>query len=108
MSAQPSELELQLVASLVKCGTFKTCACCGRRFTEREWNALPLLGEYADDVERICMKNCSCGSTIAVVVETFAANDFEVPPTLRSAQMPLFAGLDDGDHLDAFTRAERP
>jgi hypothetical protein len=108
VSAQPSELELQLVASLVKCGTFKTCGCCGRRFTKPEWDALPMLGEYVDDIERLCMKNCSCDSTMAIVTETFAANDFEVPPTLCSAQMPLFGDVDDGDHLDALTRAERP
>lgn len=43
----------------------KTCAC-GRTYTRAEWNKLRLVGEQVDDVERAELRDCVCGSTIAL------------------------------------------
>lgn len=43
----------------------KACGC-GRTYTAEEWAALELVGIMADDVETIELRNCPCGSTIAV------------------------------------------
>lgn len=45
----------------------KTCSC-GKRYNEAEWKRLPLVGEQDDGVERLELRNCSCGSTIAIVL----------------------------------------
>ena len=52
--------------------TFKTCGACGCSYTADKWRALPLKGiiddrrEHADG-ERLELRNCTCGSTLAVV-----------------------------------------
>jgi len=45
----------------------KRCAC-GRTFTDHEWSLLQFLGTMVDEVESIELRNCPCGSTIAVEV----------------------------------------
>jgi hypothetical protein len=45
--------------------TLKRCGC-GREYTRAEWNELRLAGEQVDDVERGELRDCLCGSTIAV------------------------------------------
>ena len=52
----------------------KTCGTCGRRLTAADWKALPLIGVIDDrrkhsDGERMQMRNCSCGSTLAIVTD---------------------------------------
>lgn len=47
---------------------FKTCTCCQRRISPLEWSQLPLLGWQSDDVETLELRDCLCGSTIAVVL----------------------------------------
>jgi hypothetical protein len=46
----------------------KTCSCCGQKYTAPEWGSLPLCGYYQDEVERLELRNCRCGSTIAIEV----------------------------------------
>lgn len=46
-------------------GPIKQCAC-GRTYTRDEWNKLRLVGEHVDDVERAELRDCVCGSTIAL------------------------------------------
>jgi hypothetical protein len=48
--------------------TLKRCGC-GRCFTRAQWRELQYVGAQADDVETLELRNCPCGSTIAVVVE---------------------------------------
>jgi len=45
----------------------KRCAC-GAAFTQRQWNALKLVGYHSDDVEELELRNCGCGSTIAITL----------------------------------------
>lgn len=42
---------------------------CGASYTEAEWQGLPLVGVQADDVEVLELRDCRCGSTLAVVVQ---------------------------------------
>ena len=43
----------------------KVCGC-GLRYTLVEWGELKLVGVQDDGVERAELRNCRCGSTIAV------------------------------------------
>lgn len=45
----------------------KTCGC-GLRHTAAGWKKLPLIGESDDGVERFEWRNCTCGSTIGIVL----------------------------------------
>ncbi len=51
----------------------KTCGC-GRRYSRAEWGALPCVGvsfspaDAEGPAEHLEYRNCSCGSTIAIVV----------------------------------------
>jgi len=47
--------------------TIKRCSC-GACYTEQQWESLPIVGDQGDDVEDIELRNCTCGSTIAIVV----------------------------------------
>lgn len=47
--------------------TIHTCSC-GREFTEHAWNLLPYVGVMRDDVERLELRNCPCGSTRALEI----------------------------------------
>ena len=42
----------------------KTCKCCRKTYNRAEWSALKLVG-ITDGVE---MRNCPCGSTLAIEV----------------------------------------
>lgn len=57
------------------CSPYKTCTCCGRAYPRADWEALPLLGLQPTETEEgrpanLVLKNCACGSTIAVEVPT--------------------------------------
>ncbi len=43
----------------------KACGC-GRAFTANDWSKLRLVGEHLDEVERQELRDCVCGSTIAI------------------------------------------
>ncbi len=45
----------------------KTCGC-GRMHTRAAWRALPFKGTQCDEVDHLELRDCPCGSTIAVVV----------------------------------------
>lgn len=45
--------------------TPKRCAC-GAVYDGHAWARLPLVGLHVDDEESIELRNCRCGSTIAV------------------------------------------
>lgn len=45
---------------------------CGRAYTEQSWNALPLVGYQADEVETLELRNCTCGSTHSVNIESLS------------------------------------
>lgn len=74
-------LSKHITAALVSLGDLKTaysqavqaykrCPCCGREHSREDFAALPLVGEQRseDDEARYLttMRNCACGSTIAV------------------------------------------
>lgn len=48
----------------------KSCACCGRTFTASSWLSLKYVGQQ-DDGEGgwLNLRNCPCGSTLAVESE---------------------------------------
>ena len=48
----------------------KICGCCGREFTQLEWEALAVLGYQPCGDYRLEYRNCPdpCGSTLAVEV----------------------------------------
>ena len=46
----------------------KRCAC-GRTFTAHEWSLLVFVGRMMDPEESIELRNCPCGSTVAIEVE---------------------------------------
>jgi hypothetical protein len=50
----------------------KVCAC-GEVFSASQWSALRYVGEQDDGVERIELRNCPCGSTIAILLEDHRA-----------------------------------
>ncbi len=59
----------------------KLCGC-GCSYTEHEWSMLMLIGRMKDEVEDIELRNCTCGSTIAQLNESWIAhsrNDNEMP-----------------------------
>lgn len=60
---------------------FKTCSCCQRAISAQEWTQLRLVGIQADDVETLELRDCDCGSTIAVVVPPPSTQP--VPETVR-------------------------
>ncbi len=46
---------------------FKMCTC-GRTFDARAWAKLALCGTLEDDAETLELRNCPCGSTLAIVL----------------------------------------
>ena len=62
--------------------TIHTCSC-GREFTEHAWNLLPYVGVMRDDVERLELRNCPCGSTRALEIPM---SDRESPHFVRAVQ----------------------
>lgn len=48
--------------------TIKRCAC-GQAWTLEGWRSLFLAGRLKDEVEDLELRTCTCGSTIALVVE---------------------------------------
>lgn len=51
--------------------TIKTCACT-REYTAAEWEALKLIGiqDCGDGEEFAELRNCACGSTMAILLPT--------------------------------------
>lgn len=48
----------------------KRCRCCGASHDAVSWAALPWVGAFDDEMARLDLRNCVCGSTIAVEVES--------------------------------------
>lgn len=48
----------------------KRCGC-GRSHVRGDWAALPFIGKQVDDFEAIDLRNCPCGSTLAVLTAVF-------------------------------------
>lgn len=59
----------------------KACAC-GRSYTRKQWDALPYVGENVDELERLELRNCRCGSTIALG-RSRVRIDYSIEPTSR-------------------------
>jgi len=47
----------------------KTCAC-GRSYTAEQWRRLRLVGIQPDEPVDLELRDCECGSTLAMPVET--------------------------------------
>ena len=45
----------------------KQCAC-GQSFTIEQWRRLKRLGELDDGVDLLELRDCPCGSTLAIVI----------------------------------------
>lgn len=71
--------------------TFKACAC-GLTHSEPAWLKLPLVGHCDDgDGGVLEMRNCACGSTIAVVCDAFpVADTMPAPPPDFAATLAGF------------------
>jgi hypothetical protein len=61
---------------------FKRCTCCDRPYTEHGWKLLPKIGMHRDWVEELELRNCPCGSTLAVVKRRFMRAEPHVPTLL--------------------------
>lgn len=49
---------------------FKVCRTCHREYSQEQWDELPLLGrQMTEDREFLELRNCACGSTMAIEVE---------------------------------------
>lgn len=46
----------------------KTCGCCKRAYTVNDWIKLPYVGLQGDDEYKLEMRNCTCQSTLAIVL----------------------------------------
>ena len=44
----------------------RRCTCCAKAITAAEWDGLLLLGILADDLVRLELRNCECGTTLSV------------------------------------------
>ena len=55
----------------------KTCSCCSRLITEEEWERLAYVGiqQGTDEIPDLELRNCSCHSTLAIVVPRDFAED---------------------------------
>lgn len=74
----------------------KRCGC-GASYTTLTWQRLPFVGTMEDDVETIELRNCACGSTLAIVVDR-ADCSLRVP-THEHAQVPRDrCECDGGEH----------
>jgi hypothetical protein len=56
----------------------KVCGC-GRTYTAEQWSTLEMVGRMFDVEETIELRNCPCGSTIAVTVDLAHAST--LPPS---------------------------
>ncbi len=56
----------------------KQCGC-GCSYTEHEWALLKFVGTMVDDVESCELRNCACGSTIAMPIDLAHAST--LPPS---------------------------
>jgi len=59
--------------------TFKTCAC-GCTYTREQWGQLPYVGPLDDGVEVTELRNCTCGSTLGIVIGP--------SPTVAALELP--------------------
>ena len=88
----------------------KRCGC-GREHDAAAWSALPLVGRQDDGVERIEIRNCACGSSIAIVlgpsalllaqVACVALTDSENVGGPRDITWPPPPPLSDADRKEA-------
>jgi hypothetical protein len=86
----------------------KRCGC-GCEYTPEQWQALPYVGVMRDDVEALELRNCVCGSTLAVEMtmncdkalngDRCDCDECEASETKRSAEFR--------PEYDAATPAER-
>jgi len=44
----------------------KQCTRCSRELTRAQWGHLRLIGLQVDEVERLELRDCYCGSTLAI------------------------------------------
>ena len=58
----------RLLAQHARAPWRKTCACCGAAHDLAAWLSLRLRGHQIDAVEDLELRDCPCGSTLAVVV----------------------------------------
>ena len=56
----------------------KTCGC-GKQYSSGEWKLLPYVGVHEDEVERLELRNCGCGSTLAIVLGPMSSAPPEAP-----------------------------
>lgn len=66
-----------ILACVLNEDVHKVCAC-GRTFTAAQWATLEMVGRMLD-VETLELRNCPCGSTLAMVVDLAHAST--LPPS---------------------------
>lgn len=50
----------------------RSCRLCGARHHASDWLRLKYVGVQSDDVESLELRNCRCGTTLAVVIHAHA------------------------------------
>ena len=53
----------------------KHCKVCQKSINASEWASLPLVGHQVDEYEDIELRDCSCGSTLGVVVAIYQLDE---------------------------------
>jgi hypothetical protein len=116
-TAEDTNKHLEASLVLVRLAAYKACACCGRVFATRaDFERLPLCGsgyqpEFDDNGDqrtdvRLCLRNCSCNSTLSVEVPCPAPDvDDDEPCDVCS----IVGGHDEDVHAehDETRRADR-
>lgn len=105
----------------------KACSC-GAKYYAGEWTLLSFVGYMTDEVERLELRNCTCGSTLAVEIEreglpwTLAGDLASVcrieaerangildpyawPPSAGVTKFVALEDLEQAKHLDAIADA---
>jgi hypothetical protein len=72
-AAEISELALKLMNEDAQADAerraVKTCPRCARLYTPERWVQLRFVGEQRDDTETLELRECACGSSIAIRVQ---------------------------------------
>lgn len=64
---------------------------CGETYTRATWAGLKHVGEMADLIETLELRNCSCRSTIAAVLDSTGK-----PAPARAGDYPWLAASEKG------------
>jgi hypothetical protein len=80
-------------------GAFKACRCCGREYSLSPWRELAYVGIQDDGVEALELRNCACGSTLAIELGPGATMLLDLEALFR-LEANKASDVDEADRLD--------